>query len=179
MINKIAQEKDVDGLNPINLGKLMSGQECLKPCTPLGIIEILKYYSINLTGKNVVILGRSTLVSKPLLHLLLQENATVTITHSKTANINEITSCADILICAIGKPRLVKNNWVKQNAIVIDVGINKITEEGKSKLVGDVDFHDVSNKCYAITPVPGGVGPMTVSMLISNTLKAYKKRTNQ
>ncbi len=176
LINAINPKKDVDGLNPVNLGKLMSGQQCLKPCTPLGIIEILKHYSINITGAQVVVIGRSPLVGKPVSLLLLEKNASVTVVHSKSKNIEQITKTADILVCAIGKPKLVKKDWVKPGVIIIDVGINKITEQGKDKLVGDVDFEDVKAICKAITPVPGGVGPVTIAMLLSNTLEAYKNR---
>lgn len=176
LINAISPKKDVDGLNPINLGKLMSGQQCLKPCTPLGVIEILKHYSINLSGAKAVVIGRSSLVGKPVSLLLLEKNASVTVVHSKSKNIEQITKTADILICAIGKPRLVKKDWVKPGATIIDVGINKITEQGKDKLVGDVDFEDVKALCKAITPVPGGVGPVTIAMLLSNTLEAYKNK---
>lgn len=174
IIKHINPSKDVDGLHPINLGKLLSGQDCLRPCTPLGVIELLKYYSINLSGISAVVIGRSTLVGKPLGLLLLQENATVTITHSKTRNINEVSKNADLIISAIGSPRLIKKSWVKRGAIVIDVGINRISEGGKSILCGDIDFEDVKSVCHAITPVPGGIGPMTIAMLISNTVKAYK-----
>lgn len=173
IINQIEPSKDIDGLHPINLGKLLSGQKSLKPCTPQGVIEILKYYSLKINGASAVVLGRSTLVGKPLSILLLNENATVTIAHSKTENIAEITKKADLLICAIGKPNFVKKDWVKKEAIVIDVGINKIFENGNSKLVGDVDFESVSSVCQAITPVPGGVGPTTIAMLMSNTVQAY------
>lgn len=176
LINHLNPDKDVDGLHPSNLGKLLSGQDCLKPCTPLGVIEILKHYSINLAGMNSVIIGRSTLVGKPLSLLLLKANSTVTIVHSKTANIEEVSRTADILICAAGKAKLVKSHWVKPSAIVIDVGINKIHENNNSKLVGDVDFESVSQVCQAITPVPGGVGPVTIAMLMANTLTAYKAR---
>lgn len=179
IINKISPEKDVDGLNPYNLGKLVSGQNCLTPCTPQGVIEILKHYAIKINGMHAVVVGRSNLVGKPLSILLLQENATVTITHSKTKNLEDIAKSADLLICAIGKANLVNKNWVKPGAIVIDVGINKIIENGVSKLVGDVDYKSVSNICQAITPVPGGVGPVTIAMLISNTMKAYKMRSER
>ncbi len=178
IVNSIDPNKDVDGLNPYNLGKLLSGQDCLKPCTPIGIIEIFKYYSINLTGAHIVIVGRSTLVGKPLAALLLKENATVTIAHSKSVNIQDISKKADMLICAIGRPKLITKQWVNPNSIVIDVGINKIIENGTQKLVGDVDFEDVSKICKAITPVPGGVGPVTIAMLMKNTMLAYKKREN-
>ena len=174
IIKHINPNKDIDGLHPINLGKLLSGQDCLKPCTPLGVIELLKHYSINLNGMSAVVIGRSTLVGKPLGLLLLQENATVTIAHSKTHNLNEVSRNADLVISAIGNPRFIKKTWIKKNAIVIDVGINRIPENDKSILCGDVDFEDVKSVCHAITPVPGGIGPMTIAMLISNTVKAYK-----
>lgn len=174
VISSLDPNKDVDGLHPYNLGKLFSGQNCLKPCTPLGIMKIFKYYSINLNGMVTVIIGRSILVGKPLAMLLLKENATVTIAHSKTKDIESLTRSADILVCAIGKAKLVKKSWIKQGAIVIDVGINKVFENGITKLVGDVDFEDVKDNCKAITPVPGGVGPMTIAMLMTNTLQAYQ-----
>ena len=176
IIESIDPKKDVDGLHPHNLGKLLQGNKTLTPCTPQGVIEILNYYSINPSGMSVVIIGRSTLVGKPLAILLLEKNATVIIVHSKTPNIKEIAKSADILISAIGKPKLITKHWVKLDAIVIDVGINRITESGISKLVGDIDFDDVYSACKAITPVPGGVGPVTIAMLMANTLKAYKER---
>ena len=175
VLEQIDPKKDVDGLHPYNLGKLLSGKGYLKPCTPQGVIEILKHYSINLKGKNAVVIGRSNLVGKPLSLLLLEENATVTIAHSKTSNLDKVSREADILISAVGKPKLVKRNWVKPESVVIDVGINKITENGVSKLVGDVDYDEVSTVCQAITPVPGGVGPVTIAMLMANTLKTYKR----
>lgn len=179
VINSISPDKDIDGLHPYNLGRLLVNDECLTPCTPLAVIEILKHYPINLNGMSAVVIGRSTLVGKPLAMLLVKENATVTIAHSRTKNIEEVTKSADILVCAVGKPRLVKKHWVKRGAIVIDVGINKIFENGTPKLVGDVDFESVSQICQAITPVPGGVGLVTVAMLMSNTLKAYRNRENR
>lgn len=181
IINQLNPDKDIDGLHPYNLGKLLSGQKCLVPCTPKGVIQILKHYSINIKGVHAVIMGRSNLVGKPLSILLLQENATVTVTHSKTKNLEEITRSADILICAIGSAKLVKKDWVKSNAVIIDVGINKVSEaeSNNSKLVGDVDYEDVFNMCRAITPVPGGVGPVTIAMLISNTLEAYKNNSQK
>ena len=172
----ISPGKDVDGLHPYNIGKLISGQEGLKPCTPKGILGILKHYSINLEGMSTVVIGRSHLVGKPVSLLLLNEHATVTMTHSKTKNLQDLTRSANLLICAIGKPKLIKKDWVKKDAIIIDVGINIIHENGKPILVGDVDFDDVSSVCKAITPVPGGIGPVTVAMLLANTLEAYKKR---
>ena len=176
IIEHIDPAKDVDGLHPYNLGNLFSGYKSLMPCTPQGVMEILKHYSINISGALAVVIGRSTLVGKPLATLLLQGNATVTVTHSKTINIEDISRSADILISAIGKPKLVTKDWVKSNAIIIDVGINQIHENGTTKLVGDVDFESVSSICKAITPVPGGVGPVTIAMLMSNTLLAYKMR---
>ena len=176
VIDSIDPNKDVDGLHPYNLGKLMRGQRTLAPCTPQGVIEILNHYSVNLNGMSAVVIGRSTLVGKPLSILLLERNATVTITHSKTNNVEKIAKTADILISAIGRPKLITKNWIKPGAIVIDVGINKINENGTNKLVGDVDYDNVSSICQAITPVPGGVGPVTIAMLMANTLKAYKER---
>lgn len=177
IIEAIDPRKDVDGLHPINLGKLFMGEQLLEPCTPQGIIELLKHYSINLKGSNVVIIGRSILVGKPLALLLLREDASVTIVHSKTKNIQDITKKADILIAAIGKPKFITKEWIKENSVIIDVGINQITESGKNKLVGDVDFEGVKPYVRAITPVPGGIGPVTVAMLMKNTLEAYKRRT--
>ncbi len=176
VINSIDPDKDVDGLHPYNLGNLMRGQKTLTPCTPQGVIEILNHYSINISGLSAVIIGRSTLVGKPLSILLLEKNATVTIAHSKTDNIQEIARSADLLISAIGKPKLITKNWVKPNAIIIDVGINRIHENNASRLVGDVDYDNASSICQAITPVPGGVGPVTIAMLMANTLKAAQQR---
>jgi methylenetetrahydrofolate dehydrogenase (NADP+) / methenyltetrahydrofolate cyclohydrolase len=171
-IEKILPEKDVDGLHPVNIGRLAIG---LKPyaisCTPYGIIKLLEENNIEIEGKHVVIIGRSNIVGKPLSYLLLNRNATVTICHSKTKNLPEIASQADILVAAVGIPKFVKSNWVKEGAIVIDVGINR-TEEGK--LIGDVDFEEIEKKAGYITPVPGGVGPMTIAMLLSNTFELFK-----
>jgi len=177
IIRTINPSKDVDGLHPFNLGKLISRERCLKPCTPLGVMEILKQYSIDIQGKKAVVIGRSILVGKPISLLLLDKNATVTIAHSKTQNLEDVCREADILVAAIGKPKFVKKDWIKKGAVVIDVGINRILENDKGKLVGDVDFENVSPLCKAITPVPGGVGPVTIAMLMSNTLEAYKMRT--
>ena len=177
VIKNISPSKDVDGLHPHNLGKLISNEKSLKPCTPSGVMEILKYYSINPEGKNAVVIGRSILVGKPISLLLLNKNATVTIAHSKTKDIEAICKNADILVVAIGKPNFVKKEFVKSDAIIIDVGINRIQVAGENKLVGDVDFNEVSPICKAITPVPGGVGPVTIAMLMSNTLEAYKMRS--
>ena len=162
--------KDVDGLHPDNLGRLLSGKPRIIPCTPLGIIELLKRENIDIRGKNAVIVGRSNLVGKPLFHLLLSLDATVTVCHSKTTDLKEETSRADILVCAAGVPKLISADMVKRGAIVIDVGINRVGD----KLVGDVDFENIVGIASAITPVPGGVGPMTVAMLMKNVITAYK-----
>ncbi|MEG1596712.1 MAG: bifunctional 5,10-methylenetetrahydrofolate dehydrogenase/5,10-methenyltetrahydrofolate cyclohydrolase [Bacilli bacterium] len=168
--NKILPQKDIDGLTNLNSGKLVSNSDCLIPCTPLGILDILNYYHITITGKHVVIVGRSSLVGKPLLNLMLNNNATVTICHSKTTNLKDITNLADILIVAIGKKHFITSDMVKDNAVVIDVGINSENE----KLYGDVDFDNVKDKCSYITPVPGGVGQMTVLEVGYNVYKAYQ-----
>lgn len=167
--NKINYKKDVDGFNPINVGKLSIGEDCFVSCTPFGVVKMLEEYNIPIQGKNVVILGRSNIVGKPLIQCMLNKNATVTICHSKTENIEKITKEADILIVAIGKEKFVKEYMVKKDVVVIDVGINR-NEEGK--LVGDVDFEGVEKKASYITPVPGGVGPMTIAMLMQNVVKA-------
>lgn len=174
IINSISPNKDVDGLHPNNMGKLACGQKGLVPCTPKGIIEILHHYNFTTKGKNAVVIGRSNLVGKPISLLLLQEDATVTIVHSKTLDIKHFTKQADILICAIGKPLFIKKEHVKEESIIIDVGINKIADGETYKLVGDVDFNDVLPICKAITPVPGGIGQMTVAMLMKNTFQAYE-----
>ena len=167
----ISPAKDVDGFHPINVGKLALGQDTFVSCTPFGIVKILEEYNIPIQGKHVVILGRSNIVGKPLIQCMLQKNATVTVCHSKTEHIEEYTKQADILIVAIGKPKFVKENMVKPGAIVIDVGINR-GEDGK--LCGDVDFDKVEKIVSNITPVPGGVGPMTIAMLMNNVVKAAK-----
>ncbi|MFH1257717.1 MAG: bifunctional methylenetetrahydrofolate dehydrogenase/methenyltetrahydrofolate cyclohydrolase FolD [Candidatus Micrarchaeota archaeon] len=179
----ISPEKDVDGLNSTNIGKLLNGDEMLAPCTPKGIIRMLEEEKIGIEGKNAVVVGRSLLVGKPIANMLLNRNATVTICHSKTRDLGEVTGKADILVVAVGKPNLIKGNMVKEGAIVIDVGMNRLTgetvkedvsqKEG-SKLVGDVDFQEVALKVRAITPVPGGVGPMTIAMLMRNTVNCAK-----
>lgn len=167
--NRIDYRKDVDGFNPINVGKLVIGEDCFISCTPFGVIKMLEEYGIEIEGKNAVVIGRSNIVGKPLAQCLLAKNATVTICHSRTKNIHEITNNADILVAALGKPEYVKDTMVKDGAVVIDVGINR-TDDGK--LVGDVDFETVSKKASYITPVPGGVGPMTIAMLMHNVVKA-------
>lgn len=173
ILKTIKPEKDVDGFNPVNVGKLVLNQDTFVSCTPFGIMKMLEEYNIDLCGKNVVILGRSNIVGKPLLHCLLNKNATVTICHSKTQNIKEITSKADILITAIGHPRFVTSDMVKDDVVVIDVGINRLDD---GKIVGDVDFENVKEKASYITPVPGGVGPMTIAMLMNNVIKATKRQ---
>lgn len=167
----IDYKKDVDGFNPINVGKLVIGQDCFISCTPFGIIKMLEEYNIPIEGKNAVIIGRSNIVGKPVAQCLLAKNATVTICHSKTKNIEEIIKQADIVIAALGKPKFVKAHMVKDGAIIIDVGINR-NEAGK--LEGDVDFENIEPKASYITPVPGGVGPMTIAMLMTNVVKAAK-----
>lgn len=169
----IIPEKDVDGFNPVNVGKLVLNQDTFVSCTPYGIIKMFEEYDIDLNGKNVVILGRSNIVGKPLIHCCLNKNATVTTCHSKTQNIKEITLNADILISAIGKAKFVTADMVKDDAVVIDVGIN-IGDNGK--MVGDIDFENVKEKASFITPVPGGVGPMTIAMLMNNVIKATKRQ---
>ena len=169
----IKPEKDVDGFNPVNVGKLVLGQDTFVSCTPYGIMKMFEEYKIDLTVKNVVILGRSNIVGKPLIHCCLNKNATVTTCHSKTQNIKEIASRADILISAIGKANFVTADMVKENAVVIDVGINRLDN---GKITGDVDFENVKEKASYITPVPGGVGPMTIAMLMNNVIKATKRQ---
>ena len=177
-INAISPEKDVDGLHPINAGKLMNNIECLTPCTPQGSMIMINSIAEDTSGMNAVVLGRSNLVGKPMSQLLTNANCTVTQVHSKTRDIQSFTSQADILVAAIGIPNFVKSDWVKKDAIVIDVGINRVESDqnatAKTKLVGDVDFKDVFDKVSAITPVPGGVGLMTVACLMNNTLIATK-----
>lgn len=167
----IDYKKDVDGFNPINVGKLVIGQDCFISCTPFGIIKMLEEYNIPIEGKSAVIIGRSNIVGKPVAQCLLAKNATVTICHSKTKNIEKIIKQADIVIAALGKSKFVKAHMVKDGAIIIDVGINR-NESGK--LEGDVDFENIEPKASYITPVPGGVGPMTIAMLMTNVVKAAK-----
>lgn len=172
VIMAIDPSKDVDGLHPINAGNLLTGRKGFVPCTPMGVMYMLQSIGYkDLSGKKAVVCGRSNLVGKPVALLLQNQNATVTIVHSKTPNIEEVCSQADILVVAMGKEKLVKENWVKEGAVVIDVGINRMAN---GKLCGDVDFEAVKEKTKAITPVPKGVGPMTVCMLLQNTLTAYQ-----
>ena len=179
IINQIEPSKDVDGFHPINVGNLSSGNDALVPCTPYGCYLLLKEVISDFNGLNAVVIGRSNINGKPMTQLLLKENCTVTITHSKTKNLKNICQGADILVASVGIAKLVKQDWVKSDCVVIDVGINRIEENGSKKLVGDVDFENVKDKVKAITPVPGGVGPMTISCLLQNTLKAYQKINSQ
>ena len=186
ILDSINPDKDADGFHPLNVGKLSiansNEENLLMPCTPYGCLIMLKNINQDLSGKNAVIVGRSNIVGKPMAQLLIKESCTVTIANSKTINLPDICKNADILIAAVGKPKMIKNNWIKNNAIVIDVGINRIevekNGETKTKLVGDIDFEDVKEKTYAITPVPGGVGPMTIACLLRNTTISFKNLIN-
>lgn len=169
IIRAVDPTKDIDGFHPLNVGLSLLGEETFHPCTPEGIIKLLDAYNIEIESKRVVIVGRSNIVGKPLFSLLLHRNATVTICHSKTFDLKTVTRSADILIAAMGKPRFIKGTFIKEGAVVIDVGITRLD----GKLFGDVDFDNVCKKASYITPVPGGIGPMTIAMLINNTIKAY------
>ena len=175
VIEAISPLKDVDAFHASNVGKIMIGDYDFLPCTPAGVMEMLHSYNIPVEGKECVVIGRSNIVGKPMAMLLLHENGTVTITHSRTKNLKEVTKRADILVAAIGKPKFVTANMVKKGAVVIDVGMDR---DENGKLCGDVDFENVKEKCSAITPVPGGVGPMTIAVLMKNTLKACKIQNN-
>ena len=170
IINAIHPKKDVDGFHPINVGNLSSGYNAIVPCTPLGCLFLIKKVEKNLSGKHAVIIGRSNLNGKPMAQLLLKENCTVTVVHSKTKDLKAECQKADILVAAVGVANLVKGDWVKKDSIIIDVGINKVED----KIIGDVDFEAVKNKAKAISPVPGGVGPMTIACLLKNTLECFK-----
>ena len=174
--NRIDYKKDVDGFNPINVGKLAIGEDCFISCTPFGVIKILEEYNIETEGKNAVVIGRSNIVGKPLAQCLLNKNATVTICHSKTKDVANIVKNADIIIAALGKEKFITSDMIKDGAVVIDVGINRNAD---GKLVGDVDFENIKNKTSYITPVPGGVGPMTIAMLMNNVVKAAKERNKE
>ena len=171
VINAIDPRKDVDAFHPSNVGKIMTGNYTFLPCTPAGVMSLLDYYKIDLCGKRCVVLGRSNIVGKPMAHLLMERDATVTVCHSKTQNLGEELARADVLVAAIGKPEFIKGEWLKNGAVVVDVGINRTLE---GKLVGDVDFASAFDKASYITPVPGGVGPMTITTLLKNTLTAFK-----
>jgi methylenetetrahydrofolate dehydrogenase (NADP+)/methenyltetrahydrofolate cyclohydrolase len=175
VIDAIAVEKDVDGFHPISVGNLMIGDDCLLPCTPAGIIELIKRTGTDISGKHAVVIGRSNIVGKPVSMLLLREDATVTMCHSRTLNMQEISRQADILVVAVGRAKMVNKSYVKPGAVVIDVGMNRL-EDGT--LVGDVDYEDVLETAGYVTPVPKGVGPMTITMLMKNTIEAAKKAAN-
>ena len=176
VIEAIDPKKDVDGFHTFNVGELWTGGNAFIPCTPLGCLKLLKSVEPNIAGKNAVVIGRSNIVGRPMAALLLNESATVTIAHSQTANLSMICRQADILVAAVGHPQMVKEDWIKPGAIVLDVGINRIeTADGRGRLVGDVDFDAVSKVAGAITPVPGGPGPMTIACLLANTLEAAKR----
>ena len=174
VINRILPEKDVDAFHPSNVGKIMIGNYDFLPCTPAGVMELLSFYNVDISGKECVVVGRSNIVGKPLSMLLLAKNGTVTVCHSRTNDLSEVTRRADILVVAIGKPRFITADMIKHGAVVIDVGINRLDN---GKLVGDVDFDGAMNVASMVTPVPGGVGPMTITMLLRNTLCAAKKKT--
>lgn len=174
VLNAISPDKDVDAFHPINCGRLFIGNQRFLPCTPAGIMEMLKYCGIDVSGKNCVVIGRSNIVGKPMAMLLLQNNATVTVCHSKTQNIAEYTNRADIIVCAVGKEKFLTEDMISDGAVIIDVGMNR---DRNGKLCGDVDFDNVKNKASYITPVPGGVGPMTITMLLNNTLTSAKLRS--
>jgi methylenetetrahydrofolate dehydrogenase (NADP+)/methenyltetrahydrofolate cyclohydrolase len=186
ILQSILPEKDVDGFHPLNLGKLLLSQECVIPCTPLGILKILEFSGVDPAGKHVVILGRSLTVGRPLANLLSRRgpggNATVTVCHTATRDLSFYTRQADILIAAAGTPGLVTGSMVKEGVVVIDVGVNRVSDSSRKKgyrLVGDVDFDSVAPRASKITPVPGGVGPMTITMLLYNTVKAAQKQVEQ
>ena len=169
ILDLVSYKKDVDGFHPSNVGRLTMGEKALVPCTPAGIIKLIESTGTKIEGKRAVVVGRSNIVGKPVATLLLKKNATVTVCHSRTADLAAVIGEADILVAAIGKPELVKGNWIKKGAVVIDVGMNRL---GDGKLVGDVEFDKAKERASFITPVPGGVGPMTIAMLLSNTLEA-------
>lgn len=176
LLHTIHPDKDADGLHPTNLGRLVRTEAGLRSCTPAGVMRLLQEYKIELSGKHAVVVGRSILVGKPLALMLLEENATVTIAHSRTQDLGSITRQADILVAAVGRPNLIAADMVKPGAVVIDVGINRVEKDGEARLVGDVDFRAVAEVAKYITPVPGGIGPMTVAMLLSNTVQSYSKK---
>ena len=177
VIDAIALEKDVDGFHPDNVANLWLGKPCIKPCTPKGVMRMIEECGFNVAGANAVVVGRSNIVGKPMAKLLLDANATITIAHSRTKNLKEVTRSADILIAAVGRPRMITADMVRPGAIVIDVGVNRDSESGK--LCGDVDFEAVKDIASHITPVPGGVGPMTITMLMQNTIECFLNRVNK
>lgn len=174
LLNRIHPNKDADGLHPVNLGRLARSETGLRSCTPAGVMRLLEEYSLSAKGKHAVVVGRSILVGKPLALMLLEQDATVTIAHSKTPDLAAVTRSADILVAAVGRPELITADMVKPGAIVVDVGINRVTDaDGKSRLVGDVNFDSVATVASYLTPVPGGIGPMTVALLLQNTVQSY------
>ena len=187
ILDSIHPDKDADGFHPLNVGKLSiashNDENLLIPCTPYGCLIMLKGLGVDLSGKNAIVIGRSNIVGKPMAQLLLKESCTVTIAHSRTKNIEDICKNADIVVAAVGRPKMVKGSWIKKGAVVIDVGINRITievqGETKNKLVGDIDFDEASQNASAITPVPGGVGPMTIACLLRNTTIAFKNKNQE
>lgn len=173
VLEAISPDKDVDGFHPYNVGRLMVGKPTFQPCTPYGVMVMLKEIGFDLTGKNVVVVGRSNIVGKPVAMMCLQQHATVTVCHSRTKNLAEVVRGADVVIAAVGVPEMIKGDWIKEGAVVIDVGVNRV---GEKKLVGDVEYAAAAERASAITPVPGGVGPMTITMLLFNTVESAKKR---
>lgn len=173
ILEAISPDKDVDGFHPYNVGRLMTGNPVFKPCTPYGVMKMLEHSGVNLKGKEVVVVGRSNIVGKPVALMCLAEHATVTICHSRTVDLAQKVAAADVVIAAVGRPEMIKGDWIKKGAIVIDVGVNRV---GDKKLVGDVDFAAACENAAAITPVPGGVGPMTITMLLYNTIVSAKRR---
>lgn len=171
VLEAISPDKDVDGFHPYNVGRLMVGKPTFQPCTPYGVMVMLKEIGLDLTGKNVVVVGRSNIVGKPIAMMCLQQHATVTVCHSRTKNLAEVVKRADVVIAAVGVPEMIKGEWIKEGAVVIDVGVNRV---GDKKLVGDVEYAAAAERASAITPVPGGVGPMTITMLLYNTVKSAK-----
>ncbi|MBX9942150.1 MAG: bifunctional methylenetetrahydrofolate dehydrogenase/methenyltetrahydrofolate cyclohydrolase FolD [Candidatus Obscuribacterales bacterium] len=176
VLSLIDPDKDVDGLSAVNQGRLAIGEPGLFPCTPLGVMELLRYEGVELKGKHAVVVGRSALVGKPVALMLLAKDATVTVCHSRTSDLPAVCRSADVLVAAVGRANMIKGSWIKPGAVVIDVGINRIEVNGKGKLVGDVDYNEAVEVASKVTPVPGGVGPMTVAMLLSNTFTSYKRR---
>ena len=174
IVNAINPLKDIDGLHPVNLGKLLAGEKGLRPCTPLGVMTLLDHFKVPVSGKRAVVIGRSNLVGKPLGLMLLEANATVTFCHSKTLHLEEVIRQAELVVAAIGKPRFVTENMIRPGAVVVDVGTSKTTD---GKLVGDVDYENVVSKVSAVSPVPGGVGPMTIALLLKNTYEAFSEQT--
>ncbi|MCD6582779.1 MAG: bifunctional methylenetetrahydrofolate dehydrogenase/methenyltetrahydrofolate cyclohydrolase FolD [Desulfuromusa sp.] len=176
VLEAISPSKDVDGFHPYNVGRLVTGTPVFNPCTPFGIMKMLEYTGVELKGKEVVIVGRSNIVGKPVALMCLAEHATVTICHSRTVNLPKKIAAADVVIAAVGRPEMIKGDWIKKGAVVIDVGVNRV---GEKKLVGDVEFEAACKNAAAITPVPGGVGPMTITMLLFNTVLSAKRRAGQ